>query len=96
MTDTAGPKQDRFVISPTLEAYLDLEQRVIELEAKTPAEGTPEGVVDVDALVERLGRHRDELEELKRRYIGLLDLLRPYFPSIAMPASTPAAPEAPL
>lgn len=77
-----------YMIVPTAELFHELEERVQTIELRLGDEADePVGPADVAA---RLDRHREELDELKRRYNALVELLRPYFPSV--PTTTSESP----
>lgn len=84
-----GPgERTPYAIVPTAELFHELEDRVVTLEHRAGDEDTePVGPADVAA---RLDRHRVELDELKSRYNGLVELLRPYFPTV--PTTSPESP----
>lgn len=94
----AGPAE-RFVIVPALPAWRELEERVRVAEQRVaalerrPAATVPVEAPDVAQLLERLDRHRQELDEVKRRYNDLAEFLDLYYnrstPSPAQPAAPP-------
>lgn len=97
MTDapTTGSKTDdgknTFVIVPTIDGYIELADRVSHLEANMPATGdvdddAPDDT-DLGQVHDRLDRHRDEIEEIKRRYNALIR----YLGSTDLAAAPPAA-----
>jgi hypothetical protein len=70
--DGAGPE---YVVTPTLRAFGELHARVEHLEASSPAVDET-GEEDDDTLTaERLGRHRAELEQIKRTVNSLIEYL---------------------
>jgi hypothetical protein len=75
---TVGDGKPGFHIVVSLDEFITLADRVAHLEANQPASGASEGEVSEDDLEQvhaRLTRHRDELEEIKRRYNALIRYL---------------------
>lgn len=79
--------RDPFVIVPTIDGYAALDARVAELESRVPADA-PLGTLAAAAATPdpngaRLDRHRQELDELKRRYNELVQYLDHQLPAAA-------------
>lgn len=66
--DTPSPDETPTPAARALDWIVDVEERLLALEARTPADD-----VDADPEAQRLDRHRAELEAIKRTINRLID-----------------------